>query len=239
MNKKKKGFMVINMECGNFGSRSDRIGLDLPLNEFDVEVDVHSPNKGQQLLEKQISGMYLGEIVRIVLRKYVSDGELFREYNGCLTFPYKFTTEEMSEIENDNSKELVKVNEILSTHHQVKASNLDERQFVKSVCNLVASRGAKLAAVQLAAIYKQVQPSLSDLPSSTSSPSSSTTSSMSSTSSSPLVAAMDGSVYSKYPGFKETMDKTLQELLGPNKIKMVLAKDGSGNGAALAAVTTF
>ncbi len=28
--------MVINMECGNFGSRAQRIGIDLPLSRFDA-----------------------------------------------------------------------------------------------------------------------------------------------------------------------------------------------------------
>eukprot|EP01126_Amoeba_proteus_P056430 TRINITY_DN708_c0_g1_i5.p1 TRINITY_DN708_c0_g1~~TRINITY_DN708_c0_g1_i5.p1 ORF type:complete len:190 (-),score=40.65 TRINITY_DN708_c0_g1_i5:515-1084(-) len=77
--------MVINVESGNFGSRSDFDGV-FPMNEFDKELDQHSPNSGEQLLEKQISGMYLGEMWRLVVKKYVDQGLIFASYLTPLTF---------------------------------------------------------------------------------------------------------------------------------------------------------
>ncbi|GJS26474.1 hexokinase [Tanacetum coccineum] len=55
--------MVINMEWGNFQSPH------LPLMEYDESLDANSKHPEKQIFEKMISGMYLGEIVRLVLLK--------------------------------------------------------------------------------------------------------------------------------------------------------------------------
>ncbi|KAL6615968.1 hypothetical protein ACP70R_038238 [Stipagrostis hirtigluma subsp. patula] len=55
------GDMVINMEWGNFRSPH------LPLTEFDQALDEESLNPGDQIYEKLISGMYMGEIIPYVL----------------------------------------------------------------------------------------------------------------------------------------------------------------------------
>jgi hexokinase len=41
---------------------------------------------GAQLLEKQISGMYIGEIVRYTLRKYIQAGVLFKKFGSALRY---------------------------------------------------------------------------------------------------------------------------------------------------------
>jgi len=214
----KDGNMIINMECGNFGSRRDCLGRDLPLTEFDHDLNNNSNNKNHQLLEKQISGMYLGEITRLILKKYMNIGLLFKSNADKLNAAYEFTTEQMSRIEADMSHDLNVVKEIL-TANNILNTTIEERKFVKSATHLVARRAGQLAAVQIAAIYKQIEHSFE--------------------SKSSLVAAIDGSVFEKYPGFSGTMAETLHGLLGENKIKLVLAKDGSGNGAALASVANF
>jgi len=210
------GCMIINMECGNYGSRRDRIRRDLPMTEFDYELDDNSNNKNNQLLEKQISGMYLGEITRLILRKYMKKGMIFKDHSDKLNVPYAFSTEEMSRIEVDEG-----VAEILSKHG-IHNSTHEERTFVRAVSHLVARRAAQLAAMQIAAIYKQFVASFP--------------SRAHGSSASPLVAAVDGSVFEKYTNFQATMTETLSILLGHNVVKLVLAKDGSGNGAALAGV---
>jgi len=49
-----------------------------------------------------------------------------------------------------------------------------------------------------------------------------------------VVVAVDGSVFEKYPNFKLMMENYLKLLLNHSKVRLVLAKDGSGVGAALA-----
>uniref|UniRef100_A0A8C3QCC6 Hexokinase-2 n=1 Tax=Geospiza parvula TaxID=87175 RepID=A0A8C3QCC6_GEOPR len=61
-----EGRMCINMEWGAFGD--DGVLNDIRT-EFDREIDMGSLNPGKQLFEKMISGMYMGELVRLILVK--------------------------------------------------------------------------------------------------------------------------------------------------------------------------
>uniref|UniRef100_A0A8C3NDC9 Hexokinase-2 n=1 Tax=Geospiza parvula TaxID=87175 RepID=A0A8C3NDC9_GEOPR len=69
-----EGRMCINMEWGAFGD--DGVLNDIRT-EFDREIDMGSLNPGKQLFEKMISGMYMGELVRLILVKMAKDGLLF------------------------------------------------------------------------------------------------------------------------------------------------------------------
>uniref|UniRef100_A0A804PYC9 Phosphotransferase n=1 Tax=Zea mays TaxID=4577 RepID=A0A804PYC9_MAIZE len=66
----KSGNMVINTEWGNFYSPC------LPITEYDQALDEESLNPGEQIFEKLVSGMYLGEIVRRVLLKIASQSSI-------------------------------------------------------------------------------------------------------------------------------------------------------------------
>ncbi|XP_038629955.1 hexokinase-1-like [Scyliorhinus canicula] len=69
-----EGRMCINTEWGAFG---DDGSLDNFRTSYDKEVDAGSINPGTQLFEKMVSGLYLGELVRIILVKIIRDGILF------------------------------------------------------------------------------------------------------------------------------------------------------------------
>ncbi|XP_022755557.1 hexokinase-2-like [Durio zibethinus] len=67
----KLGEMVINIEWGNFRSSH------LPLTKYDHALDDESLNPGEQIYEKVISGMYLGEIVHRVLCRMAEEAAFF------------------------------------------------------------------------------------------------------------------------------------------------------------------
>jgi len=113
-------------------------------------------------------------------------------------------------MELDKTSNLDFVGERLAFYGITK-STLEERKFIKRVTHLVAARGAILASAQIAACLKQMNKEHKE-----------------------VVIAVDGSVFDKYPGFKETMEETLAALLQHKKVRLVLAVDGSGVGAALA-----
>ena len=62
--------VLINTEWGAFG---DNGTLNHFRTKYDREVDKHSINPGRQTFEKMISGMYLGEIVRLVMLDAVQE----------------------------------------------------------------------------------------------------------------------------------------------------------------------
>ncbi|KAI4893171.1 hypothetical protein NFI96_000687 [Prochilodus magdalenae] len=95
-----EGRMCVNMEWGAFG---DDGALDDLRTNFDREIDAGSLNPGKQLFEKMISGMYMGELVRIILVKMAREGLLFQGHTTQdLLITGHFRTSYVSAIENLN-----------------------------------------------------------------------------------------------------------------------------------------
>lgn len=90
--------MIINAEWGAFGEQGT---LDFIVTEFDRDIDENSINPSKQILEKMISGMYMGELVRLVLEKLTNAGLLFDgKCSGDLKKRGQFFTKYVSEIES-------------------------------------------------------------------------------------------------------------------------------------------
>ena len=204
------GEMVINMECGNFdGVRSIQT-------TYDRRLDAESDSDGQ-LLEKMVSGRYLGEIVRLTVLDLVSGGEGFEGWlDGSSVFstPYAFTTEHMSDIAFDGSEDLTATAMLLRSLG-VSDSALDDRRRLREVCAAVAHRSACLVASTIAATATYVDPNLDD----------------------DHIVAADGSVIRGYPGYQEEVRRGLRDILGPraDRIRLIYLRDGSGIGAAVVA----
>ncbi|KAI4286617.1 MAG: hypothetical protein L6R35_004131 [Caloplaca aegaea] len=72
------GEMFVSIEWGSF----DNDLSVLPNTEYDVEVNQASINPGDQMFEKRVSGMFLGELLRTVLAKLHHDPAI-RLFDGC------------------------------------------------------------------------------------------------------------------------------------------------------------
>ena len=57
------GEMIVNTEWGSFDNQL----AVLPTTPYDVQLDKESVNPGIQMFEKRVSGMFLGEILRVVI----------------------------------------------------------------------------------------------------------------------------------------------------------------------------
>ena len=207
----KSGKMLVNTEWGNFNK--------LKLNRYDTFLDAHSENKGYQILEKAVSGMYLGEIARLVLVNLVKDGMLFGEmgskvFKNAAGGTKLFRSEYASEILGDRSAGLAATGRILASLG-VRKTSTEERRVVRDVCAIVRRRAARIATAALGAVILEMDGRLVRR----------------------HTAAIDGSVYEKMPGFAADMRAALVELFGSraSRIKLTLAKDGSGKGAAIVA----
>eukprot|EP01114_Cavostelium_apophysatum_P008776 TRINITY_DN2154_c0_g1_i1.p1 TRINITY_DN2154_c0_g1~~TRINITY_DN2154_c0_g1_i1.p1 ORF type:complete len:479 (-),score=101.45 TRINITY_DN2154_c0_g1_i1:69-1505(-) len=201
--------MIINMEWGGFGDYSKC----LPLTREDRLLDAASLNPSKQLFEKMISGMYLGEIVRLVLLGLIDNGQLTGfSSSEVLKHPYKFETSYLTRIINDKSANLDDIKALLE-EKLAAVSTLEDRKLLKEVCKSVARRAARLSATAIAAVLSKIN-RLYD-----------------------TTVAVDGGVYEHIPGFKDDMDEAIKELYPSSKVQLVLQKDGSGNGAAIIAAT--
>jgi hexokinase len=211
-------FMAINSEWGNFDGA--------PTEAWDEILDDMSSNPGRQKLEKMISGMYLGEVARLIMNMLVSEGELFRgrNYRVITDDPKKpgedgFTAGLMSAIEKvdpDKDPDLSGVATILAGIG-ITDTTPDDRRAVRNICGAVSQRAARISASALAAVIKKSGVlSRKDT----------------------CRVAIDGSVFKHYHRFRETMEGALVEIFGAKeaaRIKLVTADDGSGIGAAIIA----
>jgi hexokinase len=226
--------MIINTEWGAF----DNARRVLPVTRWDNALDRISINPRYQAFEKLISGMYLGEIARNILIYLIdlppipgSNPPQYYLFHGHstkkLNTQYGLDTEQLSKIKEDSTPAAVRtllVEEMGFVTYQV--SDLDA-EIVAWVCDKVASRSAALSACAVAATLiqcKYVEPGGAPGPNSPKSA---------------LELGVDGSLVEFYPGFETTLRRALRAIVGEKMEKMVkigMAKDGSGVGAALCAL---
>ncbi|MBA0722697.1 hypothetical protein Golax_003350, partial [Gossypium laxum] len=214
----KSGEMVINMEWGNFRSSH------LPLTEYDQALDAGSLNPGEQIFEKMISGMYLGEIVRRVLCKMAEEAAIFGDtVPPKLKIPFILRTPHTSAMHHDTSRDLKVVATKLKDILEISNTSLKLRKLIVEVCDIVATRGARLSAAGIVGILKKLgRDTVKDGEKQKS------------------VVALDGGLYEHYTKFRTCMENTLWELLGEEASENIAVEhsmDGSGIGAAILAAS--
>ncbi|KAI3941377.1 hypothetical protein MKW98_001418 [Papaver atlanticum] len=214
----KSGEMVINMEWGNFWSSH------LPVTEYDQALDQDSLNPGEQIFEKIISGMYLGDIVRRVLCKMAEETGFFGDIvPPKLKTRFILRTPDMSAMHHDTSLDLRVVESKLKDIFGISGTSLETRRIVVDLCNIVATRGARLSAAGIVGILKKMGKDT-----------------VNEGEKQRTVIAVDGGLFEHYTKFRSCLKSTLSELLGEEVAHTVViehANDGSGIGAALLAAS--
>jgi hexokinase len=197
--------MIINIEWGDFGK--------VQATDYDRQLDRSTNNPGRQQMEKMISGLYLGEIARLILDRMIEDGCLFINSSARLAVG-DFETRHLSLAESDRSDDLANIKKCLE-ELGLSDTSYDDRAALASVCRIVSTRAARLAAAAISAIVTWMDPKLARR----------------------HTIAIDGSLYEKHPHFRQRIIETLERLHGnaAGKIQLTHAKDGSGIGVAVAA----
>ena len=198
------GEMIINIEWGGFSQFKTNI--------YDNVMDRASLNPGKQLLEKMVSGMYLGEIARLVIVEMMEQGLLFRGTSqSAFSKGYAMTTEHLAMMDQGSD---------FFANFGLRNITAADRQAIHKICRTVSTRSARLAGAAIAAVVTWMDAKLEY----------------------EHTIAIDGSLFEKYPGFQGLMMGILNDLFGDRsaRIKLELAKDGSGIGAAIiGAVAAF
>ncbi|XP_054737227.1 hexokinase type 2 [Anastrepha obliqua] len=207
--------ILVNTEWGAFGENGQ---LEFVRTDYDRKVDKHSLNAGTQLFEKMISGMYLGELVRLVLHDAIQKNLIFvrntvkhnfinilKKDIGCIE------TRFISEIENDSFPDFQQTRNILKELFGLEKASVEDCQKLRYICECISKRAAKLVAVGLSGLINKIaEPH--------------------------VVVGVDGSVYRFHPHFDFYMRETMHKLVNPKtRFELMLSEDGSGRGAALVA----
>ncbi|KAL0830549.1 hypothetical protein ABMA28_002706 [Loxostege sticticalis] len=200
--------LLINTEWGAFG---DDGTLDFVRTEFDREVDSNSINPGKQIQEKMISGMYMGELVRLALVKFTKMGLLFGGRGSDLLFQRgSFYTKYVSEIESDKPGDFTSCMEVLEELGLSHATEADMAG-VRHVCECISRRAAHLVSAGIATLLNKMNEPR-------------------------VTVGIDGSVYRFHPHFHTLMCEKIAQLVRPGiQFDLMLSEDGSGRGAALVA----
>jgi len=99
-----------------------------------------------------ISGMYLGEIVRLMMLDLIDRELLFVEemkknaYRHALFTKGSFYTKFLNEIESDSNSKFTKTKRILNELAGIENASIEDCMVVKCICNAVTKRAAKLTA---------------------------------------------------------------------------------------------
>jgi len=210
--------MIINIEWGNFKSKF------MPYLDVDREIDEGTLNKGSQHFEKMISGMYLGEMVRLVCLRASRETNLFGgTQQEKLSHAWSFPTSLVSSIDGLGAENLGKVKALLAQNMGISKDAVSDScaLFVAELCKLIGDRSAALAAAGIVAIHKYLIDSAQVDPNQR------------------FVAAVDGGLFEHYPKYPERMNETFARLLGKSHpIELVHSPDGSGIGCAVVAAAT-
>ncbi|KAM9067248.1 hexokinase-2 isoform X1 [Sarcophilus harrisii] len=210
-----EGRMCINMEWGAFGD--DGVLNDIRT-EFDREIDMGSLNPGKQLFEKMISGMYMGELVRLILVKMAKEELLFGgKLSPELLTTGRFETKDVSDIEGEKDG-IKKALEIL-TRLGLQPSQ-EDCVATHRICQIVSTRSANLCAATLAAVLRRIKENKGE-------------DRLRST------IGVDGSVYKKHPHFAKRLHKAVRRLVPDCDVRFLRSEDGSGKGAAMVTAVAY
>jgi hexokinase len=99
-----------------------------------------------------ISGMYLGEIVRLMILDLINHDLILTEemkkstYNHPLFTNGSFYTKYLHEIESDSNNKFIRTKRILKELAGVENPSPQDCAVIKAICCIVTSRAAKLTA---------------------------------------------------------------------------------------------
>ncbi|XP_041644414.1 hexokinase-2 isoform X2 [Cheilinus undulatus] len=212
-----EGRMCVNTEWGAFG---DDGALEDLRTDIDREIDAGSLNPGKQLFEKMISGMYMGEMVRLILVKMTKEKLLFQgKTTAQLLKTGRFSTSYIYTIDTDKDEE-----GLLSAEEVLRDLGLDPSVedciATQRVCQIVSTRAAHLCAASLVAVLRQIRDNKAAEKLRT-------------------TIGADGSVYKNHAEFSRRLHKMVNRLVPDCDVRFLTSPCGSGKGAAMVTAVAY
>ncbi|SPJ72485.1 related to hexokinase [Fusarium torulosum] len=226
-------------------SEISMMGRDiLPLTRWDKQLLANHSRPEFQPLEHMVSGMYLGEICRLALVEAIeSTGVFGGVVPTSLQKPYSFSTETLSIIERDTSSDLGEAREQFSARHPAKHSpTAADLSFLKQLASYISKRSSALVATGVHAFWNLRIDSQNKYVSTLPPGSPERASAEADRDLAETTVAYNGGVIESYPGYLNSCQSYLDDLVGADKkekvgnqtIKLVSAKESSLMGAAVA-----
>lgn len=192
-------YCLVNTESSMFGA-----GI-IPDTCWDEEIDRCNERPGYQPLEQKVSGRYIGEISRLIIRDLVRNGLLC---NGVMPegfeVPYGFKSSVMSDMEQEminNRPDEVRNIFLNANPIENPSENFTDNdlKLISSVITSVSTRAAALTAATLVALATLLPESVTQ-----------------------CTIAYDGTMVEKYPNFRQRCQDYLDTLGAPRGRKLIL-----------------
>jgi hexokinase len=249
------GEMIINTEWGSFDN-----GLAvLPNTPYDIALDAESVNPGIQMFEKRISGMFLGEILRRAIVTLLEEKTvpLFSDENSShneihsttcvakdssLFKQWGLDTSFLSLAKGDQSDGLRIIRQALDKEFDVSAPSLEDAEAVKLIATAIGRRAARLSAIAIGAtVVRSGRLEVATTEKKEGIEPARGAGSDEVDENDIIDVGVDGSLVEFFPGFEDLIREALREIPeigvdGEKKVRIGIAKDGSGVGAALIAL---
>lgn len=212
------GRTVINIEWGSFGDGCSC--TILPSTRFDRILDLESKNANYQRYEKMMSGMYLGEIFRLILVEAVNK-EILITSSDLISKPYGIKTKDMSKFHAEFINENIEnCKMIIKGKFGINIRSDAEVQMLSKLCEIISLRSCYLCAVGITAVHRHLLSWLSK--------------------EKIFSVALDGALYQKYPNYSKILQDLVCEMdmdggaADACRVVLVMAEDLSSIGAAAA-----
>ncbi|CAJ0831632.1 7102_t:CDS:2 [Entrophospora sp. SA101] len=206
-------YMIVSTEWSIMGADF------LPFIKYDRILDLQSKIPGFRPFEKMVSGMYLGELVRLTIVDYVKTFNLFGGFlPGGMEIPYNFSITQI-----DKTADCSGILKVLLKGFRFpdgKRPNKGDMKIVTEIVKAYSRRSAQLSAIAVASLIKLQCP---DFPSVERD----------------IRVAIDGSLYHKYYKYSSQMSKYLRDLQGihvDKRTKLSEIKNGGFIGSAITAM---
>uniref|UniRef100_G3PIF2 Hexokinase-2 n=1 Tax=Gasterosteus aculeatus aculeatus TaxID=481459 RepID=G3PIF2_GASAC len=211
-----EGRMCVNTEWGAFG---DDGSLEDLRTGIDREIDAGSLNPGKQLFEKMVSGLYMGELVRLILLRMTKEQLLFQgKTTPQLLTTGSFNTSHIFAIENDKLEGLASAQQVLQGLGL--DPSVEDCRTTRRVCQIVSTRAAHLCAATLVAVLRQIRDNKAAEKLRT-------------------TIGVDGSVYKNHPEFSRRLHKMVRRLVPDCDVRFLQSQCGSGKGAAMVTAVAY
>ena len=143
--------VIINTEFGAF----DNERKVLPLAPFDHQIDRQSARPGTQIYEKMVAGLYMGEMLRLILLTMHEEGKMFKGQDVTqLRTENALEASFLSVAEVDISDGLTDMKAEFAEKLGLQTT-LDELKTCRYLIGLLATRAARLYSCGIAAICKK------------------------------------------------------------------------------------
>lgn len=204
--------MIINLEWSAFGDNNELQDFHTT---YDKIIDDNSVNRNQQIFEKMVSGMYLGELLRLVLLDMIKNELIFDgQTPTILNKRHALTSEIISLIESDPPGTNTATKSFLEKIG-VKNPTDGDCMNVRYASECISRRSAHLVAAGLSVILNKMNEK-------------------------DVIIGVDGSVYRYHPFYHQLLTDKINELVNKDiKFGILLSEDGSGKGAAVLASAVY